>query len=473
MLPPPYSLLYTMKRSLTILPTIATALILICGAISCHNGKQWQKKQETTFHKIPDTLHVVTLYSPASYFIYKGQEMGYDYELITAIAIDRGLTLKVNIAPSLSRAIEMLDSGKVDLIAYEVPITAEYKEKVVACGPENITTQVLVQPKLGEEELITDVTDLVGKDVYVEADSKYEARMNNLNQELGGGIRIHPVSRDTMITEDLIAMVSEGKIPLTVVDSDIALINKTYYNDLDINMPLSFEQRSGWAVAPDKKWLGDSIDAWLNTDVNRGEQARLLKRYFELSKNESGTKFVSTAGRVSPFDHLFKRYANKYNWDWKLLASQAYVESKFDSTAVSWAGARGLMQIMPRTAKGYGQTAKSVMKNDVAVETSLKLLNDLDKQLTKRVPDEQERKKFVIESYNSGLAHVLDAIALADKYGLDPQKWDDNVAKAILWKSNPRYYKDPVVKFGYSRGRETFDYVNRVYSYYAKSKVHG
>ena len=178
--------------------------------------------------------------------------MGYDYELITAIAIDRGLTLKVNIAPSLSRAIEMLDSGKVDLIAYEVPITAEYKEKVVACGPENITTQVLVQPKLGEEELITDVTDLVGKDVYVEADSKYEARMNNLNQELGGGIRIHPVSRDTMITEDLIAMVSEGKIPLTVVDSDIALINKTYYNDLDINMPLSFEQRSGWAVAPDK-----------------------------------------------------------------------------------------------------------------------------------------------------------------------------------------------------------------------------
>ena len=176
--------------------------------------------------------------------------MGYDYELVTALAVDKGLTLKVDIAPSLSRAIEMLDSGKVDLIAYEVPITAEYKEKVVACGPENITTQVLVQPKRGEEELITDVTGLVGKDVYVEAESKYEARMNNLNQELGGGIRIHPVNRDTMITEDLIAMVSEGKIPLTVVDSDIAHINKTYYNDLDINTQLSFEQRSGWAVAP-------------------------------------------------------------------------------------------------------------------------------------------------------------------------------------------------------------------------------
>ena len=87
------------------------------------------KKQETTFHKIPDTLHVVTLYSPASYFIYKGQEMGYDYELITAIAIDRGLTLKVNIAPSLSRAIEMLDSGKSTLSHMRFPSQPSIKRK--------------------------------------------------------------------------------------------------------------------------------------------------------------------------------------------------------------------------------------------------------------------------------------------------------------------------------------------------------
>lgn len=442
---------------------------LMLSAMGCRRTST--ETEEPDSHRIPDTLRVVTLYSPASYFIYRGQEMGYDYELVTALAVDKNLTLKVEVAPSLQRAVEMLDSGRVDLIAYEVPVTAEYKEKVIPCGPENITTQVLVQPRKGTEELITDVTDLVGKDVYVEAESKYEARMNNLNTELGGGIRIHPISRDTMITEDLIAMVSDGKIPLTVVDSDIAHINKTYYSDLDINLPLSLEQRSAWGVAPGKEWLADSINAWINTDVTRGQQARLLKRYFELSKNEPGSGYVSTAGRVSPFDQLFKKYAEQYDWDWKLLASQAYVESKFDTTAVSWAGARGLMQIMPRTARGYGQTAKSVMNTDIAVETSLKLLRDLDKQLTSRVPDEHERKKFVIAAYNSGLAHVLDAIALAEKYGLDPQKWDDNVATAILWKSNPRYYRDPVVRFGYSRGRETFDYVNRVYAYYAKSKV--
>jgi len=130
-----------------------------------------------------------------------------------------------------------------------------------------------------------------------------------------------------------------------------------------------------------------------------------------------------------------------------------------------------LMQIMPKTAKGYGQTAKSVMKNDVAIETALKLLKDLDKQLAAKVLDENERKKFVIAAYNSGIAHVYDAINLAKKYGLNPQKWDKNVAKAILWKSNPRYYKDPVVKYGYSRGRETFDYVNRVYRFYNKARI--
>lgn len=455
-----------------LLSTILVAVSMTVGSCGTGGSPGRQSDSDSTSRRLPDTLRVATLYSPEAYFIYRGQEMGYDYELVTSFAADKDLALKMEIAPSLSRAIEMLDSGLVDLIAYEVPVTAEYKDRVVPCGPENITTQVLVQPKKGDTELITDVTDLVGKDVYVESESKYEARIRNLNQEVGGGINIHTVDKDTMITEDLIAMVSEGSIPLTVVDSDIARINKTYYNDLDITLPLSFEQRSSWAVAPSKAWLGDSINAWLNSDSPRQEQAQLLKRYFELSKNDPNAKYYRMNGPgVSPFDHLFKRYSETYGWDWKLLASQAYVESKFDSTAVSWAGARGLMQIMPRTAKGYGQTAKSVMKNDIAIETALKLLRDLDKQLASKVPDEKERKKFVIAAYNSGLAHVYDAINLAKKYGLNPRKWDNNVAKAILWKSNPKYYKDPVVKYGYSRGRETYDYVNRVYAFYNKART--
>ncbi len=119
----------------------------------------------------------------------------------------------------------MLDSGKVDLIAYEVPITEHYRQYVLPCGPENITTQVLVQPKVSKQPAVKDVTELVGKEVYVEKDSKYLRRLRNLNDELGGGIIIREVDADSLITEDLIEMVSDGKIPLTVVDSDIARLN--------------------------------------------------------------------------------------------------------------------------------------------------------------------------------------------------------------------------------------------------------
>ncbi len=160
--------------------------------------------------------------------------MGYDYDMVSRFAADKGMHLSLRIAPSLSRAVELLDSGLIDLLAYEVPVTGEYRQRVIHCGIENATYQVLVQPKRGKQPLISDVTQLVGREVYVEESSKYLQRLNNLNEELGGGIIIHEVDRDTLITEDLMEMVSKGEIPLTVVDSDIGRLNKTYYNDLDI-----------------------------------------------------------------------------------------------------------------------------------------------------------------------------------------------------------------------------------------------
>lgn len=147
------------------------------------------------------------------------------------------MALDLTVAHSLAEAVALLDSGIVDVIAHEVPVTAEYRSHgIVYCGPRNTTRQVLVQPLSGRKPEITDVTQLVGRDVYVIDKSKYLSRMENLNDELGGGIAIHTVDRDTLIAEDLIEMVSKGEIPLTVVDSDVALVNKTYYPRLDITM---------------------------------------------------------------------------------------------------------------------------------------------------------------------------------------------------------------------------------------------
>lgn len=455
-----------------LLLSITAAVALCCGIGGCGNSDNGKGEADTitSSHPLPDTLRVATLYSPTSYFIYREEKMGYDYNLVTRLAADKGMAVDLVVAPNLTTMIEMLDSGDVDLIAYEVPVIAEYRSKALACGPENFTSQVLVQPR-GDSLAITDVTQLVGRDVYVEKGSKYQLRLQNLNEELGGGIKIHPIDRDTLITEDLIEMVSAGEIPLTVVDSDIARINKTYYRNLDITLRLSFPQQSSWAVAPRNQWLADSIDQWFEQENHRRTQAELLKRYFELSKGESSVLSIDLSkGYISPYDNLFKKHAKAIGIDWRLLASQGYAESHFDTTVVSWAGARGIMQIMPGTARSYGLGPEKIANPEANISTAARIISDLDKSLSKYVKDPEERLKFVVAAYNSGLAHIYDAIALAKKYGKNPAIWTDNVEETLMMKSKPEYYNDEVCKYGYFRGRQTREYVIKAMDFYSKAR---
>lgn len=443
-------------------------ILALCAATACTGDGGAHDSDEAP--RMPDTLRVATLYSPTSYFSYRGQEMGYDFDLASSLAKAKGIALDLKVAPSLQLALEMLDSGLVDLVAYEVPITSEYKERAIACGPVSETTQVLVQPRRGDR--INDVTELVGRDVYVEANSRYHQRISNLNDELGGGVLIHTVDRDTLIAEDLIDMVHRGEIPLTIVASDIARLNRTYYPDLDVSLEVSFPQRSAWAVGIGKQWLADSIDAWLAGEEPRQENAQLLKRYFELSKRlPREANFTFASGHASPWDASFKTHAKELSWDWRLLAAQAYVESRFDPSITSqWSGAVGLMQIMPSTAKAYGVAPSTLTDPEVSIALATRILQTLDRGMASRVADPQERLKFVIAAYNSGPAHIYDAIALASKIGKNPQVWDGNVAEALLLKSNPEYYNDPVVKHGYFRGRQTVTYVDEVMDFYDKAK---
>lgn len=459
-----------MRKSAVLLP-IALLLLAICSIYSCGRGNgAGGPDSDSTSHTLPDTLRVGTLYSPTSYFIYREEQMGYDYDMVTRFGADKGIAIDLHVAPSLTSLVEMLDSGIIDLAAYEIPITAEYKPHVVAAGDENITTQVLVQPK--SDNPITDVTQLAGREVYVEAGSKYLYRLENLNDEIGGGIKIHQVKSDTLITEDLIEMVANGEIPLTIVDSDIARINRTYYNSLDIGLPVSFEQRAAWGVSPKKPWLADSITEWMGQAEPRKAQARILKRYFELSKESPALSIDFSKGRISPYDRFFRQYANEIGWDWRMLAAQGYTESRFDSTAVSWAGARGVMQIMPRTARAYGLSSSKITNPEANIRTAAAIMKALDKSLSKKVPDSEERRKFILAAYNSGIAHIYDAIALAKKYGKNPQIWDGNVADALLMKAKPEYYNDPVCKYGYFRGKETTAYVRKVMDFYKRSTAH-
>lgn len=406
--------------------------------------------------------------------------MGYEYERVSNFAKDKGIDIRFIVASNMEAAIAMLDSGTIDLIAYEIPITAEYKNRVISCGTENITHQILVQPR--SDTLITDVTQLVGRNVYVEKNSKYEARLRNLDNEIGGGINIHTIDEDTLITEDLVEMVADGELPLTVVDSDIARLNRTYYKNIDISLEVSFPQRSAWAVKKGNQWLADSITQWSKGEQQRPAYKLLLKRYFELSKmgftEEDDIMTITEVsenlrkGFISPYDDLFRHHAATIGWDWRVLAAQAWVESKFNNDVVSWAGARGLMQLMPRTARAYGLSLDETTDPDKNIGAAVRSIRDLDRSLVKYVSDPVERLNFIIAAYNSGIGHIYDAIALARKYGKNPAVWYDNVEEAVLWKSNPEFYNDEVCRFGYFRGRQTVNYVRDVNRYYTLYKSH-
>ena len=216
---------------------------------------------------------VITLYL-SSYFQYKMQPMGYEYDLVKDFAKTHDLELELKVARTNSELVEMLDNGEADLIAYPMPVSNRLKEKVIYCGHETISSQVLVQRANKGDTILKDVTELLGKEVYVKPKTKYSQRMHNLDMELGGGIQIHEVESDSIMIEDLIEMVSKGEIPYTVCDDYTARLNKTYYWNLNINLKVSFMQRSSWIVRKEATDLAKVINEWATDKTSAASTAR-------------------------------------------------------------------------------------------------------------------------------------------------------------------------------------------------------
>ena len=145
----------------------------------------------------------------------------------------------------------------------------------------------------------------------------------------------------------------------------------------------------------------------------------------------------------------------------------AYKESKFDTSVVSWAGAKGLMQLMPRTARAMGVPEGMEQNAEESIKGAVRYLAELERSF-RRIPDPDERKNFILASYNAGIGHILDAMALADKYGHDKYRWKDNVEKYILLKNDSVYYTDSLCRNGRFKGKETYVFVREIRKQYQK-----
>ena len=419
-------------------------------------------------------LIALTENSSTGFYIYKGDSMGYEFELLNSFAKDIGVELEVVTAKNMNSIFNQLNVGEVDIIAANLTVTQERLSLVNFTEPLMYTRQVLIQrkpegwEKMNQTELnkklIRNTVELSGKNIEVRKGSSFYSRLVSLSEEIGEKINIieAPGGFDT---EQLINKVARGEIDYTIADENIALSNQTYYANIDVETPISFPQKIAWAIRKKSPLLNDELNRWIDKRKKSLEALLTYNRYFKNPKKTGNraenNRLAYSGGDISQYDELIKKYSLKIGWDWQLLASMVYQESHFSPTAQSWAGANGLMQLVPGTAHRYGLDSISQTAEQSLIAGTSYIL-DLDKYWRYRIPDKEERIKFILASYNVGLGHVIDARNIASKHGKNPDLWDHNVEYMVLQKSNPMIYNDPIVKCGYCRGQETFMYVKEI-----------
>lgn len=222
------------------------------------------------------------------------------------------------------------------------------------------------------------------------------------------------------------------------------------------------------SLRANEKSLEEELRKWYRPEMI-AEARKEEKRMFTVAKVKRrvySPYLNRSSGIISKYDALFQKYAPVARWDWRLMAAQCYQESCFDPQARSWAGARGLMQIMPKTAAHLGLPMEQIHEPEANISAAARYLQQL-MQTFGDIPNVHERQNFVLAAYNGGAGHVRDAMALARKHGADTRTWG-SVSRYLALLSNPEYYRDPVVKNGYMRSSETIDYVERIRSRYSQ-----
>ncbi len=420
-------------------------------------------------------LIVITDYNSTSYFFYRGRPMGFNYELLKAFADHLHVGLNVGISTSYDNTISCLSHNGCDIVALELSATKEMKLQFYYTKPIYSAIPVLVQRRPAkwegmrkaalEASMIRNPGFLAGKEVVLPKGSSFLRLLQKHSLESADTIRIR--QHTELKTEQLIHDVAAGIIPYTIAFENTALVNQMYYPVLDIATQLDAPKDIVWAVSRSAPELLSEFNTWLTQFKKTKKYQGIYDKYYRSNRIQRirGSKMYSVRhGVISPYDEHFKKYASMIGWDWRLIASISYHESRFHPDTVAWSGASGLMQLMPWILEEYGITAES--PPELQIRAGVKYLGSIEKQFIEMVPDKDERIKFVLAAYNVGIAHVFDARRLAKKYGKRDDVWVNETDSFILKKAYPKYYHDKLAYYGYCRGDQAFDFVKEVYEMY-------
>lgn len=317
-----------------------------------------------------------------------------------------------------------------------------------------------------QKKLIHDPIQLIDDTVSIRRNSAYHERLLSLSNEIGGTIVIDTLDSQ-LATDEIINMVVDGKIKYTIADENLAKINASYSPILKIDVPISFSQRIAWVTRKKSPKFRAVVNTWIKAQKKTTSYHVIYNKYFKnkrsFQRRIKSDYYSLTNNQISEYDHLIKKYSEKIGWDWRLLASQVYQESRFDPIANSWAGAKGLMQVMPATANELN--IKDLSNPEESIRGGTDYLHQMYKRFA-HITDTENRIKFAMAAYNCGYGHVKDAQSLAEENGLDSTIWSGHVDKMLLALSFPKNYNKSIVKYGYVRGSEPVNYIQQIFERY-------
>ncbi|MBW1669133.1 MAG: membrane-bound lytic murein transglycosylase MltF [Deltaproteobacteria bacterium] len=416
-------------------------------------------KKEDALQKIRSSgkITVLTRNNAHCYYIYRDEPMGFEYDLAVAFSKYLGAKLKVA-TPSWEGLIEDLEKGKGDFVAAGMSITPSRQERVDFSEGYLVVTQYIITHK--SNQAIKGIRDLNGKTIHVRKGTSYEELLNGLK---GRGLNIKVKIYDDMPTEELIRMVAEKEIEVTMSDSQIALLNRRYYPDIKLAFPVGGPVKLGWAVKKGETALLGKINEFFRHIKADGTFARIYNKYFAYVDTFDYVDLKryhrSLESRLPKYKAVIQQAAKKYGFDWRLIAAMIYQESHFDPRARSHTGVRGIMQLTLDTARDMG--IKSRLEPEQSIRAGVRYFKKLyDMFGHAREPD---RLLLALASYNVGYRHVQDAQKIAKQKGLDPNSWAA-LEETLPLLCHRKYYKK--TRSGYCRGREPVRYVKRILTYY-------
>ena len=402
-------------------------------------------------------LRVMLPNSAASYFLYRGELMGFEFDLVKEFARYHNLRLEIVVPPAQEETVNWLLEGKVDMAMAFL----EQEPKLEALGiaytdPYHFAQQHIV---VHADNPARQLSDLRETDISVRRNSGNWRRLNRLQRQ-GAEFNLRAVN-DEFEVEKLVQKVSRAELDATLIEQhvlDIALAASTSVKSVAV---LDEEIPHVIALRNKNQQLKKALNAFVKRVYKSEFYNVLYKKYFKSQKsvarlNKDRAKDIA-AGKISPFDNLVQKYSDKYGFDWRLIAAQMFQESGFDPTAKSHSGARGLMQLMPRTARSLG--IEKVNEPDGSIQAGVKYLDWLRDRFDAELPL-NERLWFSLAAYNAGIGHVHDARRLARQLGRDADKWFDNTEYAMLQLGKKHYAKK--ARYGFVNGQESVNYVREI-----------